>query len=134
NLTAKGVYRRGQSERMDANRACDCACASHQRKQDRELRSLRHLERSRRDLARAAAPAPRQPLHQPIELVEIVAVETRARRAHRGAADGAAPAQDLLADRKADADLLLVPHQRQIGVEQVLGLLGAAVAEEAAYV
>src|SRR5690348_12930167 len=87
--------------------------------------------RLRRDLVRTAEP-PRQPRHQPIELLDIVAVEARARGAHRGAADGAAPAEYLFADREADADLLLVPHQRQIGVEQILRLLAAAVAEEAA--
>src|SRR5215472_13431957 len=40
---ANEVYGRGQSERMDENRTCDCAYANHQWVQDRELMILRHL-------------------------------------------------------------------------------------------
>src|SRR5215831_13074833 len=40
---ANEVYRRGQRERMDENRACDCASANHQWVQDRELMILGHL-------------------------------------------------------------------------------------------
>ena len=36
-LIANEVYRRGQSERMDENRRCDCDSANNQWKQDREL-------------------------------------------------------------------------------------------------
>jgi hypothetical protein len=40
---ANEVYRRGQSERMDENRTCDCSDANHQWIQKRELMILRHL-------------------------------------------------------------------------------------------
>jgi hypothetical protein len=42
-LIAKEIHRRGQSERMDDNRTCDCAYANRQWNQDRELGILRHL-------------------------------------------------------------------------------------------
>ena len=70
---------------------------------------------------------------QPVELGDVGGVELRPGRAHRGRANGAAPAQHLLAHRKPKSWLLLVAHQRQISVEQVLRLVAASGREQRAH-
>src|SRR5712691_13459857 len=78
-----------------------------------------------RSFGRCSEP-PFESLQQPVELLDIIAVETGPRRANGGAGDRASSTQNLFPDRKADADLLLVADQRKVAVENILGLLGLA--------
>src|SRR3977135_909799 len=72
-------------------------------------------------------------MHQPVQLLDVVAVETRSRSANGGAGDRAAPAENLLSDREADADLLFLTDQRKIAIENILGVLGAPRGERFAH-
>src|SRR3546814_20162563 len=69
-------------------------------------------------------PQGRQPplhaLDHAVEFGLVLRCQARARRAQLGGGDGAATLQHLLAQREADPRLLLVAHQRQVGIEEVL--------------
>ena len=58
-------------------------------------------------------------------LIAAVAIsaglELWTRDTHRSRLDRPSPAQDFLAHRQAEPRLLLMPHQRQVDVEQIFG-------------
>src|SRR5258708_20060530 len=62
-----------------------------------------------------------EPAHQPVELLQVVGVEPGAGCAYGGTLDDAAAAQDLLADREADARLVFGADDRQEGRVDVPG-------------
>ena len=82
----------------------------------------------------AAAPGrrkpPLEPRHHGLELGAIRRRQRRARRTLPRTLDRAALEQHFLAQRQPDRRLHLVPHQRQVDVEQILGLLRLAGREQ----
>jgi hypothetical protein len=63
---------------------------------------------------------PGKPLQQVIDFAARRGRQRRARFAQGRRAEQPAPLQDVLAHRQADARLLLVAQQRQVGVEEVV--------------
>src|SRR5262245_16136020 len=103
----------------------DIGCGCYRAVADHQIitghgNTLRHREAARfAGLLRA----PLEASEQRVELSDVIGIELRTRRPRCRAADGAAPAQDLLAHRKPKSRLLLVPQQRQIDIVEIFALL-----------
>src|SRR6516164_455412 len=83
---------------------------------------LRHRAPAR--IAAFAQP-PLETRKQSVEFGEVVRVKLGTGGAHRGRPDRSAAPQDFLAHSKPEPGLLLVPHQRQVNVEQVFRFVAA---------